>query len=137
MRITRTLRTSVLITAAVVLGLLTVQGTYALWNASTSALPGTISSASFDVSLTASPSGQVTNMTLSGGSQATLALSPAAALQPGSSVYAGVVVANNSNAGGTFNTSINVGQAALTNVSGGTLAQYLTVNAKTAAAAAD
>ena len=57
MRIPRTLRAGLLIAAAVVLGLLTVQGTYALWNASTSATPGTVSSASFDVSLTEAPPG--------------------------------------------------------------------------------
>jgi len=137
MRIPRTLRAGLLIAAAVVLGLLAVHGTYALWNASTTAAPGSISSASFDVSLTASPSGQVTNMTLPGGGPATLALSPTAALQPGSSVYAGVVVSNNSNAGGTFNAAVTVDQATLANVSGGALAQYLAVNAKTASAAAD
>lgn len=137
MRITRTLRAGLLIAAAVVLGLLTVQGTYALWNSSTSSTPGIINSASFDVSLTASPSGTVTNMTLPGGGPATLALSSTAVVQPGSSVYAGVVVANNSNAGGAFNAAITVGPATLANVSGGTLDQYLTVNAKTASAAAD
>ncbi|QHK20100.1 hypothetical protein GU243_10565 [Pseudarthrobacter psychrotolerans] len=137
MRIPQTLRAALLIAAAVVLGLLTVQGTYALWNASTTAAPGTISSASFDVSLTASPSGQVTNMTLPGGGPATLALSPTASLQPGASVYAGVVVTNNSNAGGTFDTSISVGVPSKLPATPGTLADYLTVNAKTASAAAD
>lgn len=137
MRIPRTLRAGVLIAAAVVLGLLAVQGTYALWNASTSTSPGTISSASFDVSLAASPSGTVTNMTLPGGGSASLALTPTGTLQPGTSLYAGVVVTNNSNAGGAFNAALTVGQATLANVSGGALAQYLTVNAKPATSAVD
>lgn len=130
MRIPRTLRAGVLIAAAVVLGLLTVQGTYALWNASTSTVPGSISSASFDVSLSASPSGQVTNMTLAGGQAGSLNLTQTATVSPGNSVYANVAIANGSNAGGTFNAALTVGQATLADVNSGVLAQYLTVSAK-------
>jgi predicted ribosomally synthesized peptide with SipW-like signal peptide len=136
MRIPRTLRAGLLIAAAVVLGLLTVQGTYALWNASTSARPGTVSAASFDVSLTASPSGNVTNMTLPGGA-ATINLGQMTSLAPGTPVYASVVVGNNSNAGGVFSTSITAGPATVSNVGVGTLKPSVTVSAKFASAVAE
>lgn len=132
MRIKRSLQATALVAVAVLLGLLTVQGTYALWSASASAAPGTVSSASFDVALTAVPSGQVTNMTLSNGQSANLAITPTATLSPGGSVYGGVLVTNNSNAGGSFNTSIVAGQATVTNVAPGTLATYVSFYAKTA-----
>jgi len=134
MRIPRMLGAGALIAAAVVLGLLAVQGSYALWNAGTSAAPGSLTSASFDVSLTASPSGQATDMSLPGGVSATVNVGSLTSLAPGSPVYASLVVANNSNAGGTFNTSISAGQAAVSNVGLGVLAQYVTVSAKFASA---
>ena len=137
MRIPRMLRAGALIAAAVILGLLAVQGTYALWNASTSASPGTVSSASFDVSLTATPSGQATNMSLPGGASATINLGQPTSLAPGTPVYASLVVGNNSNAGGTFSTSVTAGQAAVSNVGYGILAQYVTVSAKFASAVAE
>lgn len=137
MRIKRSLQATALVAVAVLLGLLTVQGTYALWSASASAAPGTVSSASFDVALTAVPSGQVTNMTLANGQSTNLAIAPTATLSPGSSVYGGVVVTNNSNAGGSFNTSVTAGQPVVANTSGGNLAQYVSVTAKTAASAAE
>lgn len=137
MRIPRMLGAGALIAAAVVLGLLAVQGTYALWNAGTSAAPGTVSSASFDVALTASPSGQATNMSLPGGTSATINLGQPTTLAPGTPVYASLVVGNNSNAGGTFSTSIMAGQAAVSNVGYGVLAQYVTVSAKFASAVAE
>ncbi|WP_457963297.1 hypothetical protein M1E17_17885 [Arthrobacter sp. D1-29] len=137
MRMPRMLRTGALIAAAVVLGLLTVQGSYALWNAATAAAPGTVTAASFDVSLTASPSGQATNMSLSGGTPATINLTQATSLAPGTPVYASVVIGNNSNAGGTFSTSITAGQATVSNTGFGSLAQYVTVSAKFASAVAE
>ena len=136
MRIPRMLRAGALIAAAVVLGLLAVQGTYALWNASTSAAPGTVTSASFDVALTASPSGQATNMSLSGGTAATINVGTATSLAPGTSVYASLVVGNNSNAGGSFSTSITAGPADVTNVGTGALKPYVTVSAKFASSVA-
>lgn len=129
MRIPRTLRASLLIAAAVVLGLLAVQGTYALWKAGTTATPGTVSSASFDVSLKENPSGTPVNMTLPSGGQATIGLAPTGTLSPGSPVYAGIVAANNSNAGGTFSTHLTAGQPTVSNVGTGTLAQYVIVSA--------
>ncbi|BCW76725.1 MULTISPECIES: hypothetical protein [unclassified Arthrobacter] len=137
MRTKRRLQAAALTAVAVVLGLFTVQGTYALWSAAASASPGTITSASFDTALTAVNTGQTTTMTLADGSAATLTLSPAGTLGPGTSVYGGVVVTNNTNAGGQFNTAITAGQPTIANVSGGTLAGYVTVNAKTAASSAE
>ena len=137
MRIKRSLQAAALIAAAVLLGLLTVQGTYALWSAGASDAPGTVASASFDVALSAVPSGQVTNMTLASGQPANLAITPAATLPPGASVYGGVAVTNNTNAGGTFNTTVTAGQPVVANVSGGSLAQYVTVSARTATTATE
>lgn len=137
MRTKRRLQAAALTAVAVVLGLFTVQGTYALWSAAASASPGTITSASFDTALTAVNTGQTTTMTLADGSAATLTLSPAGTLGPGTSVYGGVMVTNNTNAGGQFNTAITAGQPTIANVSGGTLASYVSVNAKTAASSAE
>ncbi|WP_285241677.1 hypothetical protein [Pseudarthrobacter sp. MEB009] len=142
MRIRRTLQAAALIAAAVLLGLLTVQGTYALWNASALTAPGTVSAASFDVAMTSTLAGQATsNMTLPSGQSANLNLGPTAALQPGDSVQAGVVVTNNSNASGAFSTAFTVGQPSVTDTPTvadpkAGLAHYLTVTAKTAATAA-
>ena len=135
MRIPRALRAGLLIAAAVVLGLLAVQGTYALWNASTSTAPGTVSSASFDVSLTASPSGNVTNMTIPGGA-ATINLAQPTTLTPGTSAYVSVAAGNNTNAGGTFNTTITAENPSLLPAGSGTLSQYVKVNGKFTATAA-
>ncbi|WP_432244952.1 hypothetical protein ACRB8A_14695 [Arthrobacter sp. G.S.26] len=136
MRIRRTLQAAALIAAAVFLGLLTVQGTYALWNASALTAPGTVSAASFDVAMTSTLAGQATSTMTVADKPANLNLGPTAALQPGDSVQAGVVVTNNSNASGAFSTAFTVGQPIVANVSGGSLAQYLTVTAKTTATAA-
>lgn len=134
MRTKRRLQTAALIAVAVVLGLFAVQGTFALWNAVASAAPGTVTSASFDTALQAVNTGTATNMTLSDGkTAATLTLSPAGTLGPGTSVHGGVVVTNNTNAGGQFNTTITVGQPTVANSGSGTLASYIIVNSKTAA----
>jgi predicted ribosomally synthesized peptide with SipW-like signal peptide len=45
----RALKAAGLILAAVVLGLMTVQGSYALWNAAVTATPGTVQSADFNI----------------------------------------------------------------------------------------
>ncbi len=132
MRIKRSLQAAALIAAAVLLGLFTVQGSYALWNATAVATPGTISSASFDMAMTAVNSGQRTNMTISNGTAANLTLSPTGTLGPGSSVYGGVQVTNSTVAGGQFNTIITVGPPAIANAGTGTLASYITVGAKAA-----
>jgi hypothetical protein len=137
MRIRRSLQATALTAAAVVLGLATVQGTYALWSATASAAPGTVSSAAFTMDMTAVPSGQATAMTLANGQSANLAVTPTAALTPGSSVYGGVVVANNTNAGGTFNTTVTVTKGTVTSTGDGSLAQNVTINAKSGSLPAD
>jgi hypothetical protein len=134
----RSLRAAALIAVAVLLGLLAVQGSYALWNAMVSTAPGTVSAASFTVNLTGSPSGQATPMTLAGGQSASLALTAQnAVLTPGTATYANVLVGNASDAGGAFSISVTAENATVANTGGGALAQYLTVSAKSAAATAD
>jgi hypothetical protein len=139
MGIPRQLRAAALVAAAVLLGLLTVQGSYALWSAATAAAPGTVTSASFDVNLTGAPSNRITSMTVAG-APASLALTtqsiPLAALMPGTAVYASVTATNNTDAGGQFNISVTSGTPVLTNAGGGSLATHLTVSAKSAASAA-
>lgn len=138
MRTKRRLQTAALIAVAVVLGLFAVQGTFALWNAVASAAPGTVTSASFDTALQAVNTGTTTNMTLADGkTAATLTLSPAGVLGPGTSVNGGVVVTNNTNAGGQFNTAITAGPPSVANLNGGVLATYASVSAKVAASPAD
>ncbi|MFE4541423.1 hypothetical protein [Arthrobacter sp. NPDC056727] len=136
MRIPRHLRAAALVVAAVLMGLLTVQGSYALWAAAASATPGAVTAASFDVSLTGTPTGQVTNMTAAGGQAAIISLSPSTALTPGSAVYSSVSATNNSDAGGQFNISVTAGAPTVSNVAGGGLASYVTVSAKSATSAA-
>jgi hypothetical protein len=135
MRIPRHLRAAALIAAAVLLGLLTVEGSYALWSVAASAAPGTVTSASFDVNLSG-PSTPSTNMTLAGGQSAIVSVNPSGSLTPGIAVYSNVSVTNNSDAGGQFNLSVATGPAAKSNVGPGDLAQYLTISAKFAANAA-
>lgn len=137
MRIPRSFRAAALIAAAALLGLLAVQGTYALWSSTAVATPGTVTGADFTVYLLGSPSSQTTAMTLADGQPGTLALTtsaaPAADLLPGTSIYTAVSASNDSNAGGTFSVTLTAGPAALANTGGGALAQYLTVSAATSA----
>jgi hypothetical protein len=137
MRIKRSLQAAALIAAAMVLGLLTVQGTYAIWNAITSAAPGTVSSASFIVGLMPVPSGAATNMTLADGSSANVAITPTGTLLPGGSAYGGVVVTNNTNAGGSFDTAVTATKGTVTSTGDGSMALNVTVNAKLGTSAAD
>lgn len=138
MHIPRSLRAAALIAAAVLLGLLAVQGSYALWNRMVSTAPGTITSASFTVNLTGAPSGQTTPMTMADGQSASLALTTQnAVLSPGTATYANTVVANASDAGGVFSIAVTAASPTVTNVGTGSLAQYVTVNAKSAPTVAD
>lgn len=104
MRIPRTLKAAALVAAAVMLGLLTVHGSYALWNTAVGANAGTIQAADFRVSLTDTQTGNVTDMTLPNGTAAAIALStsPAGVVLPGQATYAGVMLGNVTNAGGEF-----------------------------------
>ncbi len=81
---TRALKAAGLVLIAVVLGLLTVQGSYALWNKTVNAGAGTIQSADFRISLTDTNTNNFTNMTLADGTAATLSLTttPAGAVIP-------------------------------------------------------
>ncbi len=142
MRTPRALKAAGLVLAAVVLGLLTVQGTYALWNAAVSSNAGTVSAADFRVSLTDGPTNRTTNMTLddgtAAGKPATLALSttPVGVLVPGRPIYAGVQLGNVTNAGGDFNIRATAGAPKITNFSGSGIADNLVVKAAAAATVA-
>jgi hypothetical protein len=108
MRIKRSLQAAALTAIAVVLGLVTVQGSYALWNTAATVPPGTVSAASFDVKMTNTANLQAfTNMTLTDGTSANLAITP-------------------------NGTVISAAQPDIANVNGGTLATYVSVSAKTA-----
>ncbi|ALE91536.1 hypothetical protein AOC05_02905 [Arthrobacter alpinus] len=105
MKSTRALKATGLVLIAVVLGLLTVQGSYALWNKSTTANAGTVQAADFRISLTDAISGEVTeNMTRDDGTPVLLSLKTMATgvLIPGQKTYAGVQLGNRTNAGGDF-----------------------------------
>lgn len=117
MKSTRTLKAAGLVLIAVVLGLLTVQGSYALWNQAASSNAGTIQAADFRIGLTDATSGTETNMTLDNGTSARLSLSttPAGVVNPGQSTYAGVQVANVTNAGGDFTVQATTGAPIISN----------------------
>lgn len=141
MRLPRSFRAAALIAAAAFLGLLAVQGTYALWSSTAVATPGTVYGADFTVNLLGTPSGQTTAMTLADGQPGTLALTtsaaPAADLLPGTVSYMALTASNASNAGGTFGITLTAGPAILADTGGGALAQYLTVSAATGANASN
>jgi predicted ribosomally synthesized peptide with SipW-like signal peptide len=133
MHFPRSIKAAGLVLAAVLLGLLAVQGTHALWSSSAAAAPGTITGADFTVNLLASPSGQSTSMTLPDGSPGTLALttaaSPVAEVTPSAPVYLAVTASNTTNAGGAFDIRLAAGQPSITNTVGSNVAQYLKVSA--------
>ncbi len=115
MKSTRTLKAAGLVLIAVVLGLLTVQGSYALWNKAATSDAGTIQAADFRIGLTDAISARATNMTLEDGTAATLSLSttPAGVVLPGQSTYAGVQVGNVTNASGDGSITCACGSAAM------------------------
>ena len=127
MKSTRPLKATGLVLIAVVLGLLTVQGSFALWNKAASAGAGTIQAADFRISLTDTITSDVTNMTLDDGTAATLSLStmPAGVVIPGQSTYAGVQLRNETNAGGTFTVRASTAVPVVDNSAGSPLAPYL------------
>ena len=100
MKSLRALKAAGLIFAAVALGLMTAQGSYAVWNAGTTAAAGTVQSASFDVEMD-NGSGAPVLMTQADGSQGTVALN-VGTVNAGASAYTGVKITNKSNAGGQF-----------------------------------
>ena len=133
MRSSHMMKAAGLVLAAVILGLLTVQGSYALWNKSVGAAAGTVQAADFRVSLTDTQASTTTDMTLANGTAAAIALSttPVGRVLPGKSAYAGVQLGNVTNAGGPFTVRATVAAApAKTDtVPGSGLAAHLTVKA--------
>lgn len=136
MKSTRALKATGLVLVAVVLGLLTVQGSYALWNKFVAADAGVVQSADFRISLTDTTTSAYTDMTLPDGTAATLALSttPAGIVVPGHSSYAGVQLGNVTNAGGPFTVRASTGVPAIDNNVGSPLAPYLGVKVVAATA---
>ncbi|WP_434618331.1 SipW-dependent-type signal peptide-containing protein [Arthrobacter sp. A5] len=131
----RALKAAGLVLAAVVLGLLTVQGTYALWNAAVNSNAGTVQAADFRVSLNDTQTNTTMDMTLANGTPdgrpATIALSttPIGVVIPGQSVYAGVQLGNVTNAGGDFTIKASAGAPGKTDTAGSGVAALLSVKA--------
>ncbi|WP_104091138.1 hypothetical protein [Arthrobacter sp. GMC3] len=129
MQSTRALKATGLVLVAVLLGLLTVQGSYALWNKSASTNAGTVQAAEFRVSLTDTITNQATDMTLDDGTAASFSLSttPSGVVVPGQSSYAGVQLGNATNAGGEFTIRASTGAPVVGGNTGSPLAPYLSV----------
>ncbi|WP_427016737.1 hypothetical protein ACQCSX_18740 [Pseudarthrobacter sp. P1] len=136
MRSSRMMKAAGLVLAAVLLGLLAVQGSYALWNNAVSANAGTVQAADFRVSLTDTQTNNTTDMTLSDGAAAAIALTttPAGVVVPGQAAYAGVQLGNVTNAGGDFTIRAAIGSTPGKTDNGSGLAGYLSVKAAAAAA---
>lgn len=100
----KTLTATALVSAAILLGLLAVQGTYALWNEVATVRPGVVQAADFKIMLSNSSGGQA-NMTNAVVTPFYLtdSTTPLADLYPGDSVHTSVIISNDTNAGsGTF-----------------------------------
>lgn len=123
------LKASGLVLCAVLLGLLTVQGTYALWSAAAPAAGGSLQAASLNVQMDGGTG--VVMMRQPDGTQGTVALAtaPLGAVNAGQSVYAGIRLTNQTDAGGTFTLAASAGQPVI----GGSLAPLLTVEHRAAA----
>lgn len=128
------LKAAGLVLVAILLAMLTVQGSYALWNKAVSSNAGTVKAADFRISLTDTDTNRVTDMTLANGTAATLSLStaPAGLIIPGQSTYSGVRVGNVTDAGGVFTVRASTGVPIVENNTGASLAPYLFI--KTVAA---
>ncbi|WP_336711476.1 hypothetical protein [Arthrobacter sp. USHLN218] len=111
MRIKTLLKASALLAAAVVLGLLTVQGTYALWSRVVPVEAGTIQAANFRVTLTDVGTGAEMEMVDASGKAALLPLRPSGPVSSTVPAYAGVKVSNVTNAGSDFAVRARIGQA--------------------------
>lgn len=139
MRPARAGKAAGLIVAAVVLGMITVQGSYALWNRLVPASAGAVRSADFLVTLTGSNNAGTYDMVLADGTPAAVALTstsdPLDQLFPDVPVYAGVSVGNATAAGSAFTVmATSPGPAVITDTGPGAgLASYLSVQSATAA----
>ncbi|WP_312180573.1 hypothetical protein [Arthrobacter sp.] len=100
MKSLRALKAAGLIFAAMALGLMTAQGSYAVWNAGATAAAGTVQAAGFDVEMD-NGSGAAVLMTQNDGSQGTVALN-VGTVNAGASSFTAVKLTNNSDAGGDF-----------------------------------
>jgi hypothetical protein len=116
MRITGALKATALIGAAVLLALFTVQGTYALWNATAASPAQALQSADFAVTITTTGgTGQL--------SSGTVSIPAAAGMTPGTSRTVPVTITNATNAGnGSFSARITAAAPQIT----GPLASHLT-----------
>ncbi|GLB68162.1 hypothetical protein AHIS1636_26040 [Arthrobacter mangrovi] len=131
MRTKTLLKASALLAAAVVLGLLTVQGTYALWSRVVPVEAGTIQAADFRVTLTDVGTDEVVDMVDVSGASARLQLKPSGPVSSTMPAYAGLKVSNVTDAGSDFTVQARVGPIPTTT---GELADYfsMAVVAKTA-----
>lgn len=111
MRTKTLLKASALLAVAVVLGLLTVQGTYALWSRVVPVDAGTIHAADFRVTLTDVGTGAAAEMVDASGEPGLLQLQPSGPVSSTVPAYAGVQVSNVTNAGSDFAVRARIGQA--------------------------
>jgi len=123
------LKATGLVLCAVLLGLVAVQGTYALWSAAVQTADGNLQAASFNVEMDGGSG--VVMMRQPDGSQGTvgLATAPLGPVNAGQSVYAGVKLTNLTDAGGSFTLAASAGQPVL----GGPLAHLLAVEQRAVA----
>lgn len=117
------LKTAALILGSAFLGLLTVQGTHATWNAMASTTPQAIQSASLQVSVTANGE----TVRISEGSHR-VALPTAIGMLPGTSKTIPLRVTNTSNASGQFTIAVTAGEPRLE----GALASHAAVSLRPA-----
>ena len=111
MRTKTLLKASALLAAAVVLGLLSVQGTYALWSRVVPVEAGTIQAADFRVTLADVGTNAAVDMVDASGKTALLPLQPSGLVSSTVPAYAGVKVSNVTNAGSDFAVRARIGQA--------------------------
>lgn len=112
MKSIRVLKAAGLVLAAVVLGLMSAQASYALWNTAATTDAGSIQAAGFDVRMD-NGTGRPVLMTQADGTRGTVPLN-AGTVNAGSSAYTAVVLSNDSNAGGEFTIRASVTGAAQT-----------------------
>ncbi|WP_417217153.1 hypothetical protein [Arthrobacter sp.] len=120
MRTTTALKTAAVLAAAVVLGLGTVQGSLAVWNATTASAAGTVRAADFDVVLT--PAAGTPQRLSANGRPATVALPAITSLQPGQARTIPVTITNATDAGsGNFTIQVNTAAPTATGEAAGYL----------------
>lgn len=104
MRIKTSLRSAAVIALALVAGLCGVGGTWALWNTTAPANPGTVQSADFRVELNGTP------MTVNGMAATVTLEDPGTALTPTTPAYSVVSIKNAANASAPFSIRVAAGQ---------------------------